>query len=374
MKRWIAVSIALVFITGCSGIGGGANRFLPASMPGNPVRAASSGAQIVADHHGPALAVHVRMRIPRRRRGEHAAQHPATISPLTQSVSIAVNSAAPRIFNATPSSPNCSTGPTGLLCTFVVGAPAGNDTFVVSTYSGTNGTGTILDRGTAVIAIAKGKANSPTITLGPVVSSTADSGMGSLRWAIGNANPGDTILFTVPAGTTVTLSSPITIVNRVSIAGPGVTTSVRERRNKVGMKENLTFSGVTISGNNANQVFIVNAGAIVTISGLIITAGLASVAHNPGGAISNSGYLTLAGDAVTASTSLVTTLRTVRTKTHRAHHAHHPDPNQPRRPAEPVRVANLHPHCVSHDQYGGGVYNAGTLIVSGSTFSGNAVS
>ncbi|MBV8153655.1 MAG: hypothetical protein JOY98_04500, partial [Candidatus Eremiobacteraeota bacterium] len=373
MKRWFAVCIALVFVTGCSGMGGGGNRFLPAPGTSNVAAGASAGVQAAATHRGPSLPVYVRVRIPRRHRGEHAPMHPATISPLTQSLSIVVNGGRAQTFNATTSSPNCSTGASGLTCTFKAAAPAGTDTFVVSTYTGTNGTGTILDQGIAVIVIAKGKANSPSITLGPVVSTASDSGMGSLRYAIGNANPGDTILFTLPAGTIVTLASPITISNRVSIAGPGVTTSVRERRNKVGMKENLTFSGVTISGNNANQVFIVKAGAIVTISGLIITAGLASVAHNPGGAISNSGYLTLAGDAVTASTSLVTTLRTIRTKTHRAHRPHHADPNQPPRPAEPVRVANLHPHCVPHDQYGGGVYNGGTLIVNGSTFSGNAV-
>lgn len=338
MKRWIAVTVALVFIAGCSGIGGSGNRLLPGIDGLSP------------DTHRENLRAYVTMRIPRHHRGEREPMHPSTISPFTESVGIAVNGGHNNVFDTTPASPDCSIGNTGTTCTFAIAVRAGNDTFVVSTYSGAGGTGVILNRGTAVIAIAKGKTNSVHVSLGIVVSTTADSGQGSLRYAIGSANPGDTVMFTLAAGTTITVATPITLNTNVSIAGPGVTASTRVHRTRRGIKSNTTFSGITISGGGAHQVFVVNAGVTATISGLIVTDGSASVLHHPGGAISNLGTLTLTGDAITDSTSLVTTLRTHR------------------------RAAILHPHCTTLNEYGGGVYNNGTLTITGSTFDSNVVS
>jgi len=378
-----------MFVASCSGMGGGGNRFLPQGAGPSGISPAASTSDAVdvpdgllgvrSDGSGRNLPVAVTMRIPRHHRGERADMHPSTISPFTQSVGIAVNKGKAQIFNATAASPNCKAGGGGTTCTFKVAAPVGNDTFVVTTYSAVKGGGAALNRGTAVFAIKAGKANSPHVTLGPLVSTTADTGMGSLRYAIGTSNPGDTVIFGIPGGAKITLTSPITLNSNVTIAGPGVKASLETRKNRRGLSSKTTFSGVTISGGGAQQVFIVNTGVHATISGLIITDGKASVAHQPGGAISNLGILTLASDAITDSTSVVTNLRVRRHGV--VNHA-----ARPRRelkmhaPAHkhPAHVKpgpwGLHPHVCGTDQYGGAVYNNGTLTITGTTFDSNTVS
>ena len=105
------------------------------------------------------------------------------------------------------------------------------------------------------------------------VTSTNDSGPGSLRAAIASAANGDTINFNV-AGT-IALSTSLTLGPSVHILGPGE-------------------SSLTISGGNAVVVFIINAGANVFIGGVRITEGSSPV----GGGISNYGTLTLANAGV----------------------------------------------------------------------------
>ena len=119
---------------------------------------------------------------------------PSSISPLTQSVVIVVNNGSPQVFNTTPTSPGCATVQGGVTCYFTVTVYIGTDKITVSTMSGTNGSGQILDSATAFVTINP-SGNSPiAITLGPVVRNTADSGPGSLREAIADANPGDTVV------------------------------------------------------------------------------------------------------------------------------------------------------------------------------------
>jgi hypothetical protein len=263
------------------------------------------------------------------------AAHPATISPLTQSLTIAINAGTPATFNTTPASPGCMQGTAGTTCTFAIDAPAGTDTFAVTTYSAASGGGTALDRGVVTVPIVKGKANQVAITLGPVVTTAADSGMGSLRYAVGSASKGDTIMFLLPAGSTIALATPITIVGNVDIAGPG-------------------SSSLTISGGGTHQIFIVTGTA--TISGLTLTHGSAAVPNQPGGAIYNIGSLTLANDVIGNSTSTVSLRRA------------------PRRHHDPRLFAHrMHPHCTTTYSEGGALYNNGAATISATTFSGNVV-
>jgi hypothetical protein len=347
-------------------MGSTGSRFLPGGSGADAARAGAPGFLAGGRHRITKVAV--RMRIPHRRRGERTPIHPATISPSTQSVSIAVNGGTASLFNATPSSPNCSAGSTGTTCTFAVNAPIGADTFTVVTYSSTAGGGTPLDSGTAVVNIVAGKANSPHVNLGPVVTSNADSGMGSLRYAVGSANPGDTIMFMLPGGSTVTLNSAITLSTSVNIAGPGVTTSIRMHHNHRGRHSNVTFSGVTLSGNNANQIFIINPGVTSTISGLIFTQGSATNFGQPGGAIYTAGNVTLTDDGFQDNTS--TTYSSYVVRRPHARHAH----GRPHHEGvdSAMRPDRLHPHCfIGH--YAGAVYNHGFLTVSGSTFDSNVL-
>src|SRR6185312_7002853 len=107
-----------------------------------------------------------------------------TISPSTQSIGVTVNAGTQQIFNATPTANGCQATQSGTQCTVTIDAAVGNDSFDVSTYSGTNATGAILDHTAFNYTIVADTTNTLTITLGPVVSSTADSGPGSLRQAL----------------------------------------------------------------------------------------------------------------------------------------------------------------------------------------------
>jgi hypothetical protein len=322
--RTTALALAGALLASCSGIGGAGNGLLPST---------ALQPDVIAGRHR--VNVAVRMRIPRAHRGERRPVHPATISPLTQSVTIAVNRTTPVTFNATIASSNCTVGTAGRTCSFAVTAPPGTDTFAVTTYSAANAGGTALDYAIATVPIAKGKTNQVAITLGPVVTTTADSGIGSLRYAIGSANRGDTVAFLLPAAATIALASPIQIFGNVVIAGPGAST-------------------LTISGGNAHQLFL-NAGTL-TISGLTLTGGSASVTNLPGGAIYNDGSLTLANDVIGNSTSTVS-LRRV-----------------PHAAARIVANARgKRPHCTATYNEGGALYNNAALVVTGTTFTGNLV-
>src|SRR5437016_1114998 len=113
-----------------------------------------------------------------------------------------------------------------------------------------------------------------------VVSSTADSGAGSLRQAILDANAAlsdDIIDITING--TITLSSPLPeITENTAINGPGMKL-------------------LSVSGNNAVRVFALRSGTTNTLSGLTVSNGWAS--NNVHGAgISNAGDLTLVDCAV----------------------------------------------------------------------------
>jgi len=96
------------------------------------------------------------------------------------------------------------------------------------------------------------------------VSSTADSGAGSLRAAIASAVSGDTINFAVTGK--ITLTSGALLVNKnLTILGPGP-------------------NSLAVDGNNTSGVFRIQPGRNVTIAGLTITKGYAS---QDGGGIYN---------------------------------------------------------------------------------------
>lgn len=100
------------------------------------------------------------------------------------------------------------------------------------------------------------------------VSTTNDSGAGSLRQAINDSRSGDTIRFAV-TGTIVLTNGELVIATNLTITGPGA-------------------SLLTLSGNFASRVFSIISGA-VEISGLTICHGVAAV----GAGISNDGMLML---------------------------------------------------------------------------------
>jgi hypothetical protein len=110
-----------------------------------------------------------------------------------------------------------------------------------------------------------------------VVTSTADSGAGTLREALATASPGETISIPTP-GDYLATSAELAVTKDVTIQGVG--------------------PAVRIVGDGNNRVFNVTA-ANVTLSGLTVTGGGLIGAGVTGGGIANAtGTLVLSGVTV----------------------------------------------------------------------------
>lgn len=102
--------------------------------------------------------------------------------------------------------------------------------------------------GLVMLAVLSAPVFASTIT----VTTTADSGPGSLREAITNASSGDTINFSVTG--TIALGSELLISQNLTINGPGATS-------------------LAISGNNTTYRVFEIAGGTVALSGLTVQNG-----------------------------------------------------------------------------------------------------
>ena len=85
------------------------------------------------------------------------------------------------------------------------------------------------------------------------VTSTNDSGSGSIRAALAFAGNGDVMNFAVP-GTIILTNGELVISGNLTIAGPGAT-------------------NLAISGDNKSPVFNIGSGVVASISGLTICNG-----------------------------------------------------------------------------------------------------
>ncbi|MFN2577805.1 MAG: choice-of-anchor Q domain-containing protein [Pyrinomonadaceae bacterium] len=174
-------------------------------------------------------------------------------------------------------------------------------------------------------------------TVNPVVTTTGDTGAGSLRDAIGSACTNSTITFATGAGQafenggTIVLGSELTIGRNLTIDGP-----------------DAANQKVTVSGNNVSRVFNIQSGKTDTIRDLTISGGNTA---NQGGGILNDGTLTLINCTVSGNTAqagggiLNTGMLTLTNST----------------------VCNN-----SVNLAGGGILNNSTLTLTNSTVSGNA--
>jgi hypothetical protein len=131
----------------------------------------------------------------------------------------------------------------------------------------------------AVGAVASPRAKQQSMAVGNsllsnviVVTSTNDSGPGSLRQALVDANDGDTITFDPSLnGQTITLTSgELNVDKDVTISGPGADT-------------------LAVDGNAQSWVFYVNPGTTVTIDGLTV----GNSASYSGGILNYDGTLTV---------------------------------------------------------------------------------
>ena len=176
------------------------------------------------------------------------------------------------------------------------------------------------------------------------VTTLANSGAGSLRTAIANANDGDVITFAV-SGTITNLTGELLISKSLDIVGPGP-------------------ANLAVSGNNASRIFNIAGSATVNLSGLTICNGHAADGADgtnsatpgwpgaDGGGIYNSGTLALTNCFITGCRS-------------GQGGAGFSTTGFP--PVEPVGSSDG-----GSGGNGGGMYNAGTLMLVNCSFSTNA--
>ncbi|MGI8787428.1 MAG: choice-of-anchor Q domain-containing protein [Pyrinomonadaceae bacterium] len=197
------------------------------------------------------------------------------------------------------------------------------------------------------------------------VTNTNDSGAGSLRQAVLSSNTtagSDTIVFDSSFGTpkTITLAATITIDpatgDSLTINGPGA---------------NL----LTVSGNNAVQIFFVNTGDTASVSGMTLTQGRN---NNGGAAFDNRGTLSVA-NMVFASNfgnnggGAITTLGTltVSNSTFNSNSTSFDGGAIAGDSASTVTVSNS-TFTNNTASYGGAIAGNGGVSVTGCTFSNNS--
>ena len=189
-----------------------------------------------------------------------------------------------------------------------------------------------------------------------VTSSADNSTVGTLRTAIGwadassNANPANiakpaanTVVFTATAPTKITLTNGALVLSNsttpISISGPGA-------------------NMLSISGNNASQVFSIAQGTTAAISGVTITGGAALSTQTgqsgSGGGVDNFGTLALSNVAISGNSAI----------------------DGGGLSNEAGATATLADSTVSGNlgTTGGGISNTGTLSSIDSTIAGNSAS
>ncbi len=210
-------------------------------------------------------------------------------------------------------------------------------------------------------AIVPASAHAATFT----VTSTSDSGAGTLRDAIASANAtsgADTIDFTV-SGTITLTTGDLVITESVTIDGPG-------------------SSSLTISGNDSSRIFAISDGSSgttqnVTIDGVTLTAGFSA---SDGGAIFSTENLTItdavltdnvadSGGAIDQANASSLTLTNVTLSSNQAgQRGAIRCSNMSNVTLSNVRVSD---NSATNFEGAGGFSNIGTLVIEDSTFENN---
>jgi hypothetical protein len=172
----------------------------------------------------------------------------------------------------------------------------------------------------AVIALLPAGSARAAIT----VSNTGDSGPGTLRQAIADAPPGETIV--VPAGTYTLTSDELTVEKSLTIAGHAAADTIIRAGGAFrvldvgGLGNNITISGVTIRDGNVAEAGgttegggIRNEKANLTLSEVVVTNNRADASGESGGGggnaegggiASNGGSLTIENSTISSNSAI----------------------------------------------------------------------
>jgi len=148
------------------------------------------------------------------------------------------------------------------------------------------------------------------------VTTVADSGAGSLRQAILDAVVGETINFSLPDDSTITLTSAELAINKsLTITGPGADLLTVQRSTAVGTPSfrilhfsgvsDITISGLTISNGSTGASdgggMLNDSGGTVNITDCTFSGN--STTSGNGGCLSNTGTMAVANTIFTANSS-----------------------------------------------------------------------
>src|SRR3989442_5536321 len=147
------------------------------------------------------------------------------------------------------------------------------------------------------------------------VTTTANSGSGSLRDAIANASSGDTINFSLPAGSMITLTSGELLIDKnLTISGPGASLLTVQRSTAGGTPQfgifhiagnffNVTISGLTISNGNTTG----NGGGLLSESSGTVSVTNCTVSGNSasfgGGLLNSAGTMNVSGCTISSNSA-----------------------------------------------------------------------
>jgi hypothetical protein len=219
----------------------------------------------------------------------------------------------------------------------------------------------------ATLFFSQAHANTITVTSDADAGGSCPGATCTLRQAIATAAAGDTINFSLPANSAITLTSGELLINKnLTISGPGANL--------------LTVRRSSAAGTPAFRIFEINPNSVIaSISGLTVANGL-FLASGGGGGIINYGTLTLTSIAISGNSggngagggisNVVGTLTLVNSTI--SGNSAHSGGGIASNGTITITNSTISGNSALGSNPGGGISNGGSIVVTNSTISGNS--